>query len=241
MKKVVIAAIVVQFLLVGFEYSSAQPKPNLGGKVTGLDMKVTYQQETVPTDPTKQTEGDKLVTVTSRIKPNATYNPVFYIRVDPLNGNFLEMDLYWNNPKTGVKILTTSCPSPPLISSKPKISITKPPAEITISFKGFGLCTFCPDGISGGTTCNGGHPAGFGILFVEGTIRTNTTTEIPKSVTITNGALDGVEFNYLGEDDWASPNCTLYPDFLACPAYMQGSFGVTLKPCPDTDPQCLQL
>ena len=240
MKKVVIAAIAVLFLAVSFEYASAQ-QPNLGGKLTGLDMKVTYQQETVPSNPAKQTEGDKFVTVTSRIKIGAKYNPIFYIRVDPLNGNFLEMDLYWNNPKTGLKILTASCPSPPLIFSKPKVSITTPPAEITISFRGFGLCTFCPDGISGGTTCNGGHPAAFGISFVEGTNRINTTTEIPKDVTITNGAFDSAGFDYLGEDDWASPNCTLYPDFLACPAQLLGSFGVKLTPCPDTDPQCQQL
>ena len=240
MKKVVIAAIAVLSLAVSFEYASAQ-QPNLGGKLTGLDMKVTYQQQTVPADPTKKTEGDKFVTVTSRIKIGAKYNPIFYIRVDPLNGNFLEMDLFWDNPKTGLKILTASCPPPPLIFSKPKVSITKPPPEITISFKGFAICAFCPDGISGGTTCNGGHPAGFGILFLEGTIRTDTATQIPKDVTITNGAVNGVEFNYLGEDDWASPNCILYPDFLACPAYLQGSFGVKLTPCPDTDPQCQQL
>lgn len=245
MKKVVIAAIAVLFLLVSFEYASAQ-QPNLGGALTGLSMRVTYQQELVPADPTKQSEGDKLVTKTSGIKAGAKYDPVLYIEVNP-EGNPSLIDFYWKNPKSGIKILTTSCPLPAIISSTPMISTTKPPATVTSSFKGFGVCTFCPGGINGiitGTTCNGPQAAGFGILYVEGTVHKDTATEIPNSVSI-SGGVNGADFNYLGEDDWASANCTIYPDFLACPAIFQGSFGATLKPCPEIDPlgdpQCRNL
>jgi hypothetical protein len=244
MKKVVITAIAVLFLVVSFEYASAQQQ-NLGGKLTGLSLRVTYQQELVPKDPTKQSEGDKLVTKTSGIKKGAKYNPVLYIEVDP-EGNPLLIDFYWKNPKSGIKILTMSCPSPAIISSKPMISTTRPPAAVTSSFKGFGVCTFCPGGINGiitGTTCNSGQ-AGFGILYVQGTVHKNTTDGTITSVSI-DGGVDGADFNYLGEDDWASANCILYPDFLACPAFFEGGFGATLKPCaeidPLGDPQCQNL
>jgi hypothetical protein len=243
MKKVVIAAIAVLFLLVSFEYASAQ-QPNLGGKLTGLSLKVTYQQELVPKDPAKQSEGDKLVTKTSGIKAGAKYDPVLYIEVDPNTGNPLEIDFFWKNPKSGIKILTISCPFPATISSTPMISTTRPPATVTSSFKGFEVCRFCPDGINTGTLCNSGEPAGLGILYVEGTFHEDTVTQIPNSVSI-SGGVDGTGFNYLGEDDWASTNCTLYPDFTACPAIFQGSFGATLKPCPEIDPlgdpQCTNL
>lgn len=243
MKKVVIAAIAVLLLLVSFEYASAQ-QANLGGALTGLSLSVTYQQELVPRDLTKQSKGDKLVTKTSGIRAGAKYDPVLYIEVDPTEGNPLKIDFYWKNPKSGSKILTISCPFPAIISSKPMISTTRPPATVTTSFKGFAVCTFCPDGINTGTlTCNSGQATGSGILYVEGTFHKDTVTEIITSVSI-SGGVNGADFNYLGEDDWASVNCT-NPDSTPCPAIFQGGFGATLKPCPEIDPlgdaQCTNL
>jgi len=236
MKKVVIPAIAVLFLLVSFEYASAQ-QPNLGGTLPGLALNVTYQQEVLPKDLTKQSESDKFVTVFPPIR-KSTYDPILYIAVNPSNGNFLEIDFYWKNPKSGSKILTISCPSPAIISSEPMISITKPPATVTDSFRGFAVCTFCPDGINTSNvppTCNSGEATGSGALYFDGAVRRDTATEIPTSVSI-GATVYCAGFNYLGKDDWATPNCTLYPDFPACPAILIGSFGAVLKPCPEIDP-----
>jgi len=167
-----------------------------------------------------------------------------------------------NPGATGTRIVPISCgsgnvfaPEPGLgfsgadeedgmISTKPQHPIGAKPATITFSFQGVANCWFCPDGFAFNSTtgkptgvCNAGESYVAGIMTFTGTAIKNTTTKEVTSVSV-KGTVASSGFYYLGEADWASPNCTTYPDFPYCKALLTGTFGATLTPCSTTDPNC---
>jgi hypothetical protein len=105
-------------------------------------------------------------------------------------------------------------------------------------------CWFCPDGFAFDSTtgkhtgvCNGGESYVAGIMTLTGTAIKDTTTKQVTSASV-KGTVASSGFYYLGEADWASPNCTTYGDFPYCKALFTGSFAATLTPCSKTDPNC---
>ncbi len=248
MKKIVIIGIAFLFLFVG--YASAQV--TFGGKITSFTTKVSYEQELVSTNP-KKSEGIKLVTVKTDIKGGVTFDPVLVLFVDT-NGNPLEFDLFWIPVGGGAHIATLQCPFPAIISAERVVSVNATVRNDSV--QGVAVCSFCPNGFVLGAdslpaeplTCNAGVDllnTGLttAIAFVDfkGTVRENLQTDpsTPNSITI-KGTIKGSGFNYRGELDWGTPNCT-DPDMDGelCPAIFTGSFNTTLEPCPD--PNCASL
>jgi len=250
MKKMAVMAIGV--LLFGFGYANAQQTfSNMGGHFTNLNLKVIYEQEVPATNTLK--EGDKFVTKATGIKAGSQYDPVLYLKVDPDQGNPIELDVFWHHPANGQRILALSCPFPTIISTKPEDSIAKPPATETRQIQGLATCDFCPDGINpnnlplsgcnSGQPSNTGEPTPIGYLSFKGTVVKDMTTKQATSATF-KGTVGGGGFNYAGTADWASPDCTIYPptpnDYV-CQGVLTGTFGATLTPCPVNDPQCQNL
>lgn len=261
MKKIAVIAIAVLFLVVGFRYAGAQQYPNAAGPLNHLSLKITYQEE-IPATATKS-KGRKLVTVASGIN-NVEDKPILYFRFDPIDGYLTKILVSWldpnpNSPSYGTKIWTMSCkggnenaPIPNLpaiqdggISSKPQVSLAKPPATETRSVKAAASCWVCPDGFafdnSGNPTglCNGGESYVAGSMVFQGTLHTNLTTQMPTSFSV-KGTIDAGTFDYIGEE-WASKDCLTYPDFPSCTALFTGTFGATLTPCPASDPDCINM
>jgi len=196
------------------------------------------------------------------------YEPVLYFYFDTSGNLTHIIISWLNPPGTsypepdpgfsGTRIVPISCgsgnvfaPTPDLpaeedgiISTKPQHAIGVTPATITGSFRTVANCWFCPDGFAFNSTtgvptgvCNGGESYVAGIMTLTGTATKNTTTKEITSFSV-NGTMASSGFYYLGETDWASPNCTTYPDFLNCKGYFTGSFAATLAPCSTTDPNC---
>jgi len=246
MKK--IAVIVIAVLLVGFGYASAQTFSNIGGHFTNLNLQVIYEEEVPATK--ALSKGDKSVTVVPGIKAGSQYDPALYVKVDPIQGNATEIDVFWHHPANGQKILALYCPLPTIVSTRPEDSLTKPPTTETRHSQGLAVCDFCPDGINFNNLpisgCNSGQPSNTGeptpiaYLSFQVTVQINTN---PKQVTsaVVKGTIGGGGFDYSGVADWASPDCTTYPDFTACPGIFTATFGATLTPCPANDPQCQNL
>lgn len=248
MKKILVIAIAVLFLLVGFKYVNAQIYPNIGGHFTSLTLRVIYQELTIPKDQTKFRDGYKYVTVIPPIKGNSIYDPILYVGIDQVTGDPSEIDFYWKHPN-GNKILAIYCPYPTIISSRPQTSKTA--TTRTEQFQGIAVCNFCPDGINFNNLptsgCNSGQPSptgeptGIAYLNFKGTTHQDLNPKQITSVSI-NGTVAGGGFDYLGQSDWASPDCTIYPpDFPACESIFTGNFNATLTPCPASDPQCQNL
>lgn len=127
MKKVMVGAIGVLFLLVGYGYASAQQNnlnTNMAGALTSLSLQITYEEELLVTT-FYPTEGQKFVTVASLIgralsaseAKLAGYkrqdDPIVYMWVDG-NGNLSQLNMTWLDPNPNhstyqEKIWTISC------------------------------------------------------------------------------------------------------------------------------------
>ncbi len=252
MKKIVIIGIAVLFLFVG--YASAQV--TFGAKITSFTTKVTYEQEVLPKKANK-TEGFKFVTVKTDIKAGATFDPVLVLFLDA-DGNPVKFDLFWIPISGGAHIATLECPFPAIISTETQTSV-----NATIrndSFQGVAVCSFCPNGFILGAdslptqppTCNAdgdllnnGLTTAIASVDFKGTVRENlqVVPSIPTSIKI-SGTIKGGGFNYRGELDWGTANCTDpdndEPGFV-CPAIFTGTFNTILEPCLPADPNCASL
>jgi hypothetical protein len=245
MKKILVIAIAVLFSLVGFKYASAKILGGgFGGPLTTLNLSVTYEEELPATS--TLLEGRELVTVASGIKQR--YDPQLQLFFDT-NGNLYQILISWQNPSnTGETIETVSCaggnqfaPIPDLpgtldgaISTKPQLSIKKPPATANGSVEGVATCYVCPDGFasSGGVLtglCNGGESYGQGYMTYKGTFVKDVATGITTSMSVT-GTVAGAGFDYVGAQ-WASKACNTYGGAFDCTALFTGTFGATgMKP-----------
>ena len=260
MKKIAVIGIAVLFSLIGFKHASAQS--TMGGHLTTLSLHVTYRAD-VPATKTLS-EGKKLVTVASGLNKVVAkvheYDPVIYLDFDA-DGNITKIVFDWLSPNPAVvalpdvvggRIYTISCsggnqlsgtppPYPDLpelldgtISTKPELSIAKPPATEKGSFQGVATCYFCPEGFQfsspGVTTgyCNDGTSYGKGYLIFKGTFVAPPDGS-PTSISMT-GQVGGAGFIYVG-DDWASAD---YTGSGTPKALFYGTFGATLTLCSDS-------
>jgi len=143
-----------------------------------------------------------------------------------------------------------SAPTPDLpetldgtVSTKPQLSMKKPPVTAKISVEGVATCYVCPDGFAfsspGAPTglCNGGESYGKGYMTYKGTVVKTVATGEGTSIAVT-GTLAGAGFNYVGAE-WASAACNNYEGAFDCTALFTGPFGATATPCPSGDPKCL--
>ena len=176
MKKVMIGAIAVLFLLVGFRYAPAQQtilSTNLAGEMS-LSLQITHEAELPPVPPLQ--EGQEWVTNTSSI---GTFHPILlklygYTRLgDPIlylwvdgSGNVSQMNITWLPPGTTAptsKIWTISCTGGNQtfgttglgIGGTPEIQdgtistipqLTKTATTSTNVVHGVLACSICPDG-----------------------------------------------------------------------------------------------
>lgn len=274
MKKIVIMGIALLFLVVGFEYAIAQPA-NIGAKFTSFTPKITYQQRLFPKNIATETDGAKFVNVNSPIKAKSVFDPVLYVEVDPVTGNPTEFNIFWKNvADSDDHILALYCPFPAMIIAEaiaPRpddedsvVAVNARRPEIGVdTIQGNAVCFFCPSGIitdvngepspvDGNLVCNNGLPqpsipdqlTAVAFLSFKGTLREKRTDETPIDFRI-SGTISGGGFDYLGQTDWASPNCiTTFPDSppdFPCPGLLNVTFSATLLPCPAGNPQCENL
>jgi hypothetical protein len=251
MKKMVVVAIAVLFSLVGVGYASEEA--NMAGLLKSLVLKVTYEEE-IGNGSSTLSEGRNFVTVTPGIGKAITgglnSHPVLYVF-----GGGSQIYISWISPNPSStfyneRIWTVSCDLG-VISMKPQVSLTKPPAAKSNSIKGIAACNICPDGIafntpgdptSGATgLCNGGGSYAVGYLTFTGTDYKAYDTGSPvgspnyytTSVSLT-GTVAGSAFDYVGED-WASTDGKTYSDWDTFPAIFTATFAGKVTPClPDT-------
>jgi hypothetical protein len=254
MKKILLIAIALLFSLVGFKYASAQTfSYGFGGHLTTLNLGITYEEELPATS--TLSEGRELVTVASGIKQ--AYDPYLHLWFDT-NKNLYQILISWLNPtNTSQRIWTIICdggnqsaPTPGLpetldgtVSTKPQLSIKKPPATESISIEGVASCYVCPDGLAFSSPgvptglCNGGESYGQGYMTYKGTVAKTVATGEQTSISVT-GTIAGAGFEYVGAE-WASTACNNYGGTFDCTALFTGPFGATTTPCPANDPKCL--
>ncbi len=245
----------VMFLDSQTSYASAQTfGSGLGGHLTALNLDVTYEEELPATS--TLSEGRELVTVVSGIKQ--AYDPYLHLWFDT-NGNLYQILISWLNPaNTSQRIWTVNCsggnlyaPIPDLpetlsggISTKPQLSIKKPPLTASGSVEGVATCFVCPDGFAfsspGAPTglCNGGESYGQGFMTYKGTTVKTVATGETASASLT-GTVAGAGFEYVGAEWASSKACNSYGGTCDCTALFTGTFGATVTPCPSSDPQCL--
>lgn len=269
MKKVTVIAIAVLLSLVGVGYAKEQA--NLAGQLSSLSLSLTYEQDLPGTK--TLSEGRKLVKITPGIDKVATYEPVLYFFFDPTTGNLTNIYISWISPSQGSsfprrRIWTMSC-QPGVISQKPQLSSTKPPATKSNSVEGNATCIICPNGIEFANTnyttgslypgdpstaptgncaaISGDYsqPEGLGYLTFTGidykSYDSTSQNYYTTSVSVT-GAVGGSAFDYIG-GDWASADGTPEPvdSWSTFPALFTGTFGSMMRPCSATDPYCLTI
>jgi hypothetical protein len=198
MKK--ITGIVVLFLLVGFGYASAQ-QTNLGGIISPLNLKVTYENKIG----SGSTEYETLVTVAETLD-----SPYLYFVV-PSTGGVEQIRVYAS--VNGQEIVIIGC-TPELVANNP------PKKGVVFQFQGMATCTFCPEtGVQAAFACNGSESYGRAYLSLSGkTYMDNRTDQIVTKVVL-KGTMAGGRFKYVpkGTND----------EFHAV---FTGTFGATLEP-----------
>jgi hypothetical protein len=227
MKKMMVVAVVIVFLMAGFGYSYAQ-QPDMAGPLKSLNLKITYQQHVPSTKPSTLTGSEHLITVPSSlnkaVKGVWKYDPTFFWGIGTKTG----IQISWIGPNvndvtnkyytSGERILTMVCgggnssasnpdPSQPeatngFIASHPPVSLTA--ATVTSSFQGVVDCWICPSGFATPPPylCNDGSSYVSGTMTLKGTFITDTTTGYITHMNIVSATVSAAGFNYYGED-WA--------------------------------------
>jgi hypothetical protein len=245
---------------------------DMAGPISNLSLEIIHEEK-LPATKTLA-EGGDLVTVTSGlnqvVKGTRVYDPALYLEFDPTTGLLTDILISWIDPNIndsmyGQRILTIACdggnnassiPNPGLpeatdgmVTTKPQVSLSEPPATERNSVEGVAACHVCPNGFQYNTTtspptltgvCNDGSSYVTGYLTYQGTRTKNISLGYvtSASLTVTIGAGG---FNYIGED-WAvdlNPTthlserpCVTSSDFSYCQAILKGTLKATLTPCP---------
>ena len=199
MKK--IAGIVVLFLLVGFGYASAQ-QTNLGGTISPLNLKVTYENKVG----SGSTEYKTLVTVAETLD-----SPYLYFLVDPSTGGVEEIRVYAS--VNGEEIVIIGC-TPELVGNEP------PKTGVVFQFQGFATCTYCPEtGVKAAFMCNANESYGRAYLSLSGKAYMDNRTDQIVTKAVIKGTMAGGGFKYVPKDTTNGFH-----------AIFTGTFGATLEP-----------